>query len=82
MRPPASGEEGECLGNEGLMMLENAAVARIFVDSDFRSRDAPRQIDRVGSRNHQIVLAVGDKRQLLDDSQILRRLRAPRVDRF
>ena len=75
-------EEVERLGDELIVELEDAAVARVGVHDQFRVRETPRQIDRVARGHHPVALAVRNEHRLSDDGQVGRLLRAPAVDGF
>lgn len=64
------------------VILEDAAMAGILVDVQFRTRNAPRQIDAVLRRHHDVVIAVSDEHRLVNMAEVLRRLKSPGLDRL
>ncbi len=75
-------EEGDGFAREGLVVLEDAAVARIPVEDEFRVRQPPGQILGVDARHHDVPVPVRDQDGVSDPPEVLRGLPAPGVDRL
>lgn len=65
---------------EEFVILEDAAVAGIWVEDEFGTRYAAREIPRVLARDHNVVVSIDNEYRLQVDAQLLRGLRSPGRD--
>ncbi|MNF07179.1 hypothetical protein D3C80_2073040 [compost metagenome] len=64
------------------VILEDPAMTRVGVNNPLRIWNAVRQLNRVHSGNHDVVIAVYNQRGYLDPAEILRLLPAPGLNRL
>ena len=65
------GEELQCVGDEGLVVLEHAAVSGVGVDLQLGVGKSTRHVGGVGAVDHEVVVAVGDEDGLGDEREVV-----------
>ena len=65
------GEELQCVGDEGLVVLEHTAVSGVGVDLQLGVGKSARHVGGVGAVDHEVVVAVGDEDGVGDDREVV-----------
>ena len=63
------GEKLQCVGDEGLVVLEHASMSGVGVDLQLGVGKSARHVGGVGAVDHEVVVAVGDEDGLGDDER-------------